>query len=266
MEKPAAAFKSKNRLLKLLPKVASAVTFQSPPFSPSKEKMRSSAETICSTKPKTHLGKGSSGGAGPMTSIIPAEAIYKSTSFAAHEPTSPKVSCMGQIKHKKKLCNYYQDALPPMEYLDQVLNFNHKAKALKSVQSFSEVKKKNIPRVLKPVQPFKNMFGKAGGKKSGSHVDPDLGVRARPCLSQMHRFSSGRSSLSSFDWTVAQIAPVGSDHDRNNIYDGGEDKLCFTAPIQIGGCKAVRLEPRKEINLWKRRTMAQPKPLQLNAL
>lgn len=262
MEKP--AFKSKNRLLKLLPKVASAVTFQSPPFSPSKEKMRSSAET-CSTKPKTHLGKGSSGGARPMTSIIPsAEALYKSTnssSFAAHEPTSPKVSCMGQIKHKKKMCKYYQDALPPMEYLDQVLNFNHKPKVLKSLQSFSEVKKKN-PRVLKPVQSFKNMFGKAGGKKSS--VDHDLGVR-EPSLSQMHRFSSGRSSLSSFDWTAAQIAPVKTDHERN-IYDGDEDKICFTAPIQIGGCKAVSLEPRKEINLWKRRTMAQPKPLQLNTL
>lgn len=150
-----------------------------------------------------------------------------------------------------------------MEYLDQVLNYNNnnnkKKKVLKPVQSFSEVKKKMNPRVLKPVQSFKNMFVGSSRRNSGAHHhDHDqLGVRA-PTLSQMPRFSSGRSSLSSFDWTAAQIAPVeSSDH---------EDKMSFAVIQNLGACKAVSLEPRKEINLWKRRTMTQPKPLQLSSL
>lgn len=276
MEK-SSAVKPKNRLLKL---AASAVTFQNPPFSPSKEKRSSDS---------THkIRKGFSG---PMISIIPAEARYKSrtSSFAAYEPTSPKISCMGQIKHKKKMCSLNKQnhkSLPPRDHqfishstpLEQV-NSSKKPKVLKSTQSFTHVKKTN-ERVLKSVQSFneekkkknsfviRNIF--AAAKKGDSSVD-----RA-PSLGQMQRFSSGRNSLSNFDWTAVQIAPVETDHERNyhsdeeRESDGEEElddcKIAFSAPILIGGCKEVELEPRKEINLWKRRTMAQPKPLQVNSL
>ena len=71
-----------NKILAFLPRAASPVTFQvSPPMSPS--------------------GKGSSS---PIVSLIPKEARRKSKSgsFDVREPASPKVSCMGQIKSKKK--------------------------------------------------------------------------------------------------------------------------------------------------------------------
>lgn len=266
-----------NRLLKL---AASAVTFQNPPFSPSKEKRSSDA---------THkIRKGFSG---PMISLIPAEARYKSrsSSFAAHEPTSPKISCMGQIKHKKKMCSSNKQnhkSLPPRDHqfishstpLEQINN-SKKPKVFKSTQSFTEVKKTN-ERVLKSVQSFneekkkkgiviRNIFARPAVKKGDNSVD-----RA-PSLGQIQRFSSGRNSLSNFDWTAVQIAPVETDHDRNyhSEEEGESDreeeddyKIAFSAPILIGGCKEVELEPRKEINLWKRRTMAQPKPLQVNTL
>jgi hypothetical protein len=69
---------------------------------------------------------------------------------------------------------------------------------------------------------------------------------------------------------MAQIAPMDRDH-RNYYSDeerGESDEeeeefmIPFSAPMMIGG--GVPLQPRKEINLWKRRTMAPPRPLQLN--
>ncbi|PSS17979.1 hypothetical protein CEY00_Acc08674 [Actinidia chinensis var. chinensis] len=205
MEKPP---KSKNKFLKFLPKV----TFHNhkPPFSPKSD-----------AKPQKGL-----------LFIIPAEARRKpkNSSFEAHEPTSPKVSCMGQIKHKHKK------------------------------QTHKEKKHVSLPKDFKPT----NKLSKQPGRKSdvGRPTVPD---RA-PSLSQIRRFTTSRDSLAGFDWT-AQIAPV--EGDRGNYYSDeesdGEEKeviIPFSAPILVG----VALEPKKEINLWKRRTMAQPMPLRVNTL
>ena len=83
--------KLKNKIFKILPKAAAAavsMTFQNPPFSPGRDH-----------KFKHHGGKGFF--SGPM---IPVEARRKSKDgcVETQEPTSPKISCMGQIKHKKK--------------------------------------------------------------------------------------------------------------------------------------------------------------------
>ncbi|PSS19842.1 hypothetical protein CEY00_Acc11885 [Actinidia chinensis var. chinensis] len=216
MEKPS---KSKNKFLKFLPKAAySAVTFHNPLFSPKSEA-------------KPHKG--------PF--IIPAEARRKSknSTFEAREPTSPKVSCMGQIKHKH----------------------NHKHKK----QISKEKKHVSLPKDFKPTHniPNPNVFAKQQGRKSD--VSRPTGSDLGPSLSQIKRFTSGRDSLAGFDW-MAQIAPV--EGDQGNYYsdedsDGEEEVIVpFSAPILVG----VDLEPKKEINLWNRRTITQPRPLRVNTL
>lgn len=237
MEKPA---KSKNTILKLLPKAASAINFQnSAPFSPGRDHKRSSENA---SKVKAHgAGRGFSG---PMISMIPAEARRRSRSgnFDRQEPTSPKVSCMGQIKIKHK----------------------------KRIQKTKESK----PREMKKQQSaLRRIFrsAKPGRKSDASSVESPSQPDRAPSLGQMRRFSSGRNAFSTFDWT-APVAPLDSDHrsyysdEEKAEYEDEEEEeviIPFSAPILVGG--GVALEPRKEINLWKRRTMAPPRPLQLNS-
>ncbi|KAK9271189.1 hypothetical protein L1049_026779 [Liquidambar formosana] len=248
MEKPA---KSKNKILKFLPKAASAVTFQNPPFSPGREKRLDNASKL-----RAYAGRGFSG---PI--MIPVEARRKSKneSFDTQEPTSPKVSCMGQIKHKKKI-HKSKRASPPKN-------------VIKPVSSSKEVKKQKPKELKKQTSTIRNLFRSTKpGRKSDATADrPPLVPDRAPSLSQMKRFASGRESFASFDWT-AQIAPVDSDHrdyysdEEREESDGEEEaKIPFSAPMMLGGGE-VALEPRKEVNLWKRRTMAPPRPLQLNTL
>lgn len=89
----------------------------------------------------------------------------------------------------------------------------------------------------------------------------------------MKKFASGRGAFSDFDWMAHQIAPLESDH-RNCYSDeerGDSDReeeedyiIPFSAPLTVGG--GVELQPRKEVNLWKRRTIKPPRPLQLNSM
>ncbi|KAL4281333.1 hypothetical protein GQ457_03G037860 [Hibiscus cannabinus] len=214
MEKQA---KPKNRILKLLPpKAASSVSvsFQNRPFSPGKHK----------------------GFSGPM---IPAE----SETLETQEPTSPKVSCMGQIKHKKSIKKGKPKATNPVS----------------ESSSSGEVKKQ--------ASKFRRIFSMGKPAKKPEHA-PEA-----PCLGQMKRFASGREAFASFDWTT-QIAPVEADHRRDYYSDDDAEErgdsdfeeedviIPFSAPITVGG--GVPLQPRKEINIWKRRTMNPPRPLHLN--
>ncbi|GFS36010.1 hypothetical protein Acr_00g0043370 [Actinidia rufa] len=111
--------------------------------------------------------------------------------------------------------------------------------------------------------PNPNVFAKQQGRKSD--VSRPTGSDLGPSLSQIKRFTSGRDSLAGFDW-MAQIAPA--EGDQGNYYsdedsDGEEEVIVpFSAPILVG----VDLEPKKEINLWNRRTVTQPRPLRVNTL
>lgn len=219
--------KSKNKFLKFLPRAASAVKFQNPPFSP--DKLR------------PHAGKNFTG---TFLSIIPVEARRNTknsttATFEAQEPTSPKVSCMGQIKHKKKI----------------------KADS-KPVLAQSEAK-----RITPTFRKVLSIGAKPHGRKSDASFDKSGLPDRAPSLSQMRRFASGREPVRDFDWEM-DVKAV--DEDVGDYCSGeeseGEERegfVPFSAPILGGG---VTIEPRKEINLWKRRTMAQPSPLQVNTL
>ncbi|CAI9777919.1 unnamed protein product [Fraxinus pennsylvanica] len=244
MEKSQATNKSKNKILGFLPKAA--VSFQDPTFSTGKDKR---SDGTNAKKGNTHLNTGSSS---PIRS-----GKSKNSNFDTQEPTSPKISCMGQIKHKKKLCKNKYVSLPK-EFEPKIKLIGHP----------SELKKK--PSMVL------NMFSstvKPERRKSDASTDhnkkPPLPDRA-PSISQMKRFASSRDSrtLANFDWKTAQIAP----EEREYYSEGGEYDVIipFSAPIVVArsgsGGGGVAVEPRKEINLWKRRTMAQPKPLVLEMM
>ncbi|KAL5778281.1 hypothetical protein ACOSP7_011207 [Xanthoceras sorbifolium] len=285
MEKLQAA-KSKNKLLKLLPKAAGAVvSFQNPPFSPSRDK-RSSDHHHYHHLRGAHHHQAGRGFSGPiLVSMIPDEARRKSKNdqslFETQEPTSPKVSCMGQIKQrhkeKKKIKKAVVDNNKKKSFS---LPKDIKPPATTALSSPSELKK----RASKLRRIFTGSSKQS--RKSDDHVydndddenieSPQLPTDRAPALSQMKRFASGRNSLGDFDWTTAQVfTPVDSYH--RNYYSDDEERgdsdgeqepeviIPFSAPIMVGG-SGVSLQPRNEINLWKRRTMNPPRPLQLNPL
>ncbi|XWS24540.1 hypothetical protein CRYUN_Cryun28dG0111600 [Craigia yunnanensis] len=245
MEKQA---KFKNKILKFLPKAASAVSviFQNSAFSPGRNK-RSDNYT---SKYKTYAGKGFSG---PIISIIPDEARRKSKSetFETQEPTSPKVSCMGQIKHKKKIKKAKR--VSPSKGLKPVSD---------QFPSPREVKASKLRRIFSMAKPAR--------KSDTSSNKTELPDRVRS-LGQMKRFASGRDAFANFDW-MDQIAPMEADHRdyysdeerRDSDVEEEEVIIPFSAPMTVGG--GVPLQPRKEINIWKRRTMNPPRPLQLNTM
>ncbi|GAA0172142.1 hypothetical protein LIER_26027 [Lithospermum erythrorhizon] len=246
MENTKPARKSLFKFLTLIPKTAASFGFQNPQFSPGREKQRANQEL------KNHMNKGFSG---PI-SIIPQEARNKSknseTEFDTHEPTSPRISCMGQIKNRKKLSKK-KNVLSQKD-----VHKNHESPASHAVKK-------------KPSNGgFLGLFGnaKCGRKSSGAFLEkPKEMTNVAPNLGQMRRFASGRESLANFDWTKAQIAPgnYSDEESRGEEYDE-EVMIPFSAPIPRGGGEFARipLEAKKEINIWKRRTMVQPRPLNMD--
>ncbi|KAK5832444.1 uncharacterized protein At1g76070-like [Gossypium arboreum] len=240
--------KPKSMILRILPKAVSAVrvSFQNPPFSPGKDK-----RAACASK----------GLSCPIISIIPDEARRKSKSgtLETPEPTSPKVSCMGQIKHKKNIRKLAAKAnLKPVS-----VPLPH--------QSSSPTQGKKQASKLRRVF----SLAKSDAPSSNKKDLPDM--NRAPGLVEMKRFASGRDAFASFDWT-AQIAPLEADHVHRdyNYYSDDERRdgdfeeeeevmIPFSAPMRIG-CEGLPLRPRKEINIWKRRTTNPPPPLQLKSL
>ncbi|XP_060194760.1 uncharacterized protein At1g76070 [Lycium barbarum] len=236
MEKEKPAKSMKNMIMKFLPKAAAAtVIFQNHPYSPGREKRFH------------HNHKGFSG---PIVSIIPAEArTRKSNNETYQEPTSPKVSCIGQIKQRK-----------------------NKKKIIKTTTP-TPVVEKNPSKKKSSRSNFRNIFQR--GSKSGDDTTSSCDVQnSAPSLNQLKKFASGREgTLSNFDWKNVQITPEDhrkyySDDDREDYSDEEEEEeviIPFSAPILVGRDNRPNfpLEPKKEINLWKRRTMTKPNPLQL---
>ncbi|KAK9755111.1 hypothetical protein RND81_01G003000 [Saponaria officinalis] len=245
--------KHKNSFLKFLPKAASAVSFQNPsPFSPGRDHHH-----------KSHAYKGFSG---PINFAgLPDEAREKPKNgeYGSQEPTSPKISCMGQIKckHKKKNKLLKQENK----------NTTNKSNEAKKSSKFFSMKKSRASGATRDNNNNNNNNNNSGNNNKGM----------MPTLGQMRKFASGReTTLGNFDWT-AQIAPIDhDDHDyddrecfsdeerrrrRRNGDDDDEKEVIipFSAPMMLGGGNIMSLKPRTEVNLWKRRTMGPPPPLAL---
>ncbi|CAL5205770.1 unnamed protein product [Lathyrus oleraceus] len=236
--------KLKNKFLKAI-----TVTFQNAPFSPGREHKFRSDNNTNRWGAKTNGGKGFSG---PMVTMIPREARRKPRDGGVNvtqEPTSPKISCMGQIKHHKKKHipkNKTTDANTPKDA-------DEKKSKSKFQRIFSQRSKSKF---------VERKFDESGSVGGGNKAPP---------MGDMKRFASGREAFSSFNWK-AVIEPEEID-ERDCFTDAEEDEILipFSAPILVGGGgegddsrPSLKFKPRNEINLWKRRTMAPPRPLQLN--
>ncbi|KAD2804600.1 hypothetical protein R6Q59_029942 [Mikania micrantha] len=283
-QKEAAGSKPISKILKFLPKATSSVSFQNPSinYSPVKDKKPSEKSH------KSNLGIGFSG---PMVSIVPSDSRRKtknndSAYELVYEPTSPRVSCMGQVKckHYRKLAAAAAAAAVAANATNKPVNKLSRATTVTSVRTDKNEDDQEKITKLDPVvtkskktSGIRSLFrGGAGSSRRKSDATDNKSktpenLSKAPSLGKMKRFSSGRDAFSNFDWRT-QVTPLDSAH-RSSCSDDEEVKIPSSAPVmernkgisdnfvRVGG---VNLEPRKEINLWKRRTMVQPKPLQLN--
>ncbi|KAG6526432.1 uncharacterized protein At1g76070 [Zingiber officinale] len=204
-----------------------------------------------------HLLHNRRGFSGPIVSIVPVEARRKGNDGAGggfEEPTSPKVTCMGQVKHRKMRCNS-----------------NRKAKSSPPRPDPAAVKRNRrrgasllLGRMFRPRRrPAASVSASADEKeilRSNKFPAP------APALGKMRRFASGRETLHDFDWTKVVLEDEGAastSYGEEEDYDDDEVLVAHSAPLIVGSGGVVALEPKKEVNLWKRRTMPAPNPLQL---
>ncbi|KAK9059888.1 hypothetical protein SSX86_020592 [Deinandra increscens subsp. villosa] len=289
MEHQNSSRKSMSKILNFLPRATSSVTFQSPPlYSPNKDKKPSE-------KPhKSNLGIGFSG------PIIPSETRRKiknhddSKYTLVYEPTSPRVSCMGQVKckHYRKLTVTGAGAGTGNVTNKPVNKFSRTTSYSYTPSYNNEEKEKKVDPVdlkSKKKLGFRSLLrgGGGGGSRRKSDATADnvsntaLTIPKGPCLSTMKRFSSGRDVFMNFDWTT-QVAPLdsvnrscGTDGKRDGESNGvggvapldSVNRSCVTDGKRDGesnGVGGVKLDPKKEVNLWKKKTLGQPQPLQLH--
>ncbi|CAL5087069.1 unnamed protein product [Urochloa decumbens] len=212
---------------------------------------------------------------GPIVSIVPPEARGRGgagrtkqqrSGYRTPEPSSPKVSCIGQIKRsgsrrQKKVnpCGKNGGAcpLPPRPSTAAAAAERTAARPKGSL-----VKRMSFFRRSRSRSSSRSSSSKDGcgsGKGSSCAVAAAAAAPAPAGIGQMKRFTSGRAALQDFDWR--------EEEEERWSRDGSEEEedegfVAHSAPLTLGG-GVVASEPRKEVNLWRRRPMAPPTPLQL---
>ncbi|CAL5073036.1 unnamed protein product [Urochloa decumbens] len=203
---------------------------------------------------------------GPIVSIVPPEARGRSgggrtkqqrSGYRTPEPSSPKVSCIGQIKRsgsrrQKKVnpCGKNGGACPLPPRPPAAAAAKPKGSLVKRMSFFRRSRSRSSSRTS----------SKDGCGKGSSSCSVAAAAAPAPAgLGQMKRFTSGRAALQDFDWR--------EEEEERWSRDGSEEEedegfVAHSAPLTLGG-GVVASEPRKEVNLWRRRPMAPPTPLQL---
>ncbi|ESQ27527.1 hypothetical protein EUTSA_v10018992mg [Eutrema salsugineum] len=259
--------KSKNKLLKMLPK-AMSFGHRVPPFSPGRDLHHHHHNNTTSFSNKAFFS-------GPMVPLVPKAARVRRTKTDTvwDEPTSPKVSCIGQIKRvKSKRCSPKKNRavaslIPkiPKTSSSSLAKEDEKGRLskIKRLFSFSATGRGHTSRKSHP---------SAAGAAATEHPVTVVSTTAVPSLGQMKKFASSRDALGGFDWMVEmkedEESPADhrrgyySDDERRGDYMRDDDEeeeddiiIPFSAPLS--------LKPKQEVNLWKRRTMDPPEPLHL---
>ncbi|KAG2313410.1 hypothetical protein Bca52824_024967 [Brassica carinata] len=244
--------KNKNKILKMLPK-AMSFGHRVPPFSPD---LHHNHNTTSSSNNKPFFS-------GPMVLVPNAARVRRNKSDAVwDEPTSPKVSCIGQIKLVKSKRS------------------SPKKNTKESSSSLTKEDDDKGRRLSKLKRLFSFSSSSAGGNTSvkphpttvAEHPVTVVSSEAAPSLGQMKKFASSRDALGRFDWEVEkkhEEEESPADHRRGYFSDderrsGGymrDDKEEEEDDIII----PLSMKPiKQEVNLWKRRTMDPPKPLRLH--
>lgn len=173
---------SRNVIMACLPKAAALISaYPIAPISPGRDIKRPGDYSARARR--SFSGRGYSG---PMISIVPKEAREKKrdSGFESQEPTSPKVSCIGQVKLKKKMSKAKvkeKDRTGDRDRDRPVLRINEiksEHSSLRGVKALQLKKFFTISREKKPAQTV-----------SDSEFIPEAGV---PSLGRLKRFSSGR--------------------------------------------------------------------------
>ncbi|KAF8701049.1 hypothetical protein HU200_033944 [Digitaria exilis] len=214
---------------------------------------------------------------GPIVSIVPPEARgrrgsnnkqqQRSSGYRTPEPSSPKVSCIGQIKRsgsrrQRKVipCGKNGGAcpLPPRPPAAAAAADQGR---LPAKGSSSLVKRMSFFRRSRSSRrsSSRSSASKDGGCAGGSCAWAPA-ARAPAGIGQMKRFASGRAAFQDFDWREEEARRSRDSDEEEEEEDEGF--VAHSAPLTLGG-GVVASEPRKEVNLWRRRPMAPPTPLQL---
>ncbi|KAK8916873.1 hypothetical protein KSP39_PZI022525 [Platanthera zijinensis] len=171
------------------------------------------------------------GFSGPMTSIIPANTRQKKSngvSGVVEEPASPKVTCIGQIKHKKK----------PSSTEAMTKTTTKQRQKSKAPSGVSRI--------------FSQRIRPSGAKERTKTAEqPGDVAAAPPALGGLRKYASGRETLSDFDWEkFAAAAEVNSDVEK----DEEAGNIYHSAPLVLGGGgAAVRDLKEKDASIWRRR-------------
>ncbi|KAH0462977.1 hypothetical protein IEQ34_007559 [Dendrobium chrysotoxum] len=178
---------------------------------------------------------------GPIASIIPTEARHKKRNDDAfdEEPTSPKVTCIGQIKHKKAAGTKERQKKKVPSGLTRM--FSQRVRPDHKEVEVKEKKKKKEKR-----------------QELATDTAATAAPAPAPALGQLKKFASRRESLADFDWEKAAAA-------ENSDYEEGiEDQMNIyhSAPLVLGG--DVMAAEHKEIGLWRRRSIAALMPIEVN--
>ncbi|KAL1193172.1 hypothetical protein V5N11_004143 [Cardamine amara subsp. amara] len=166
------------------------------------------------------------------------------------EPTSPKVSCMGQIKLAKPTCPEKKNKAPPKNLI-----------TTSSLPS-SLIKNEDKGSFSK----LKRLFstGRNPSRKSNStaseHPTVTVEAVAAPSLDKMKKFESSREALGGYDWKLEESE---SDHRRGKYSDDEDVTIPYSVIIPLSQSEGLNLcpKPKSEVNLWNRRTMDRPKLL-----
>jgi hypothetical protein len=212
---------------------------------------------------------------GPIVvSIVPPEARggggrRKRPGYVTPEPSSPKVSCIGQIKRsnsrrQKKVnpsCGKGGGAcpLPPRPPAEDKKPCSRTSSSRGSLVKRMPFFRRSRSRPRSRAASSKDGLIVVGdGKESdGDSAVADPAPPPPPMgLGQMKRFTSGRAAFQDFDWREEERT-TGRDSDEDD--DGF---VAHSAPLVLGG-GVVASEPRKEVNLWRRRPIVPPTQLQL---
>ncbi|WOL18601.1 hypothetical protein Cni_G27398 [Canna indica] len=173
---------------------------------------------------------------GPLVSIVPMEARRKRKTREGgryappeeEEPTSPKVTCMGQIKLEKIAAVTCRDQSP-------------------SPPSSPKIMEEMPPCALIICAIFRRRKARgATDVRAGAVESGGSGAQEAPPIGLMRKFASCRESLRDFDWRkAAGECEEGEEEEAEAI-------LPHSGPIMLGG-GVLAPEPRKAVGLWKRR-------------
>ncbi|GJN40594.1 hypothetical protein PR202_gb29832 [Eleusine coracana subsp. coracana] len=204
---------------------------------------------------------------GPIVvSIVPPEArrgggrrrqSSSSSGYRTPEPSSPKVSCIGQIKRSKS-----KKKVNPACCKNGVCPLPPRPPAVPAEAARCKPKRSLVKRVLFRRSSSRSRSSSTSsrsiGRKGVVATDPAPLAPAPGGLGQMKRFTSGRAAFQDFDWEAETRARFEDDEEEEE----DEGFVAHSAPLVLGG-GVVAAEPKKEVGLWRRRPIAPPTPLQL---